>query len=120
VIWETLLQACDSNLIVVSRDRTFLDNEAILKSEFRIDGKRELIAITGSLAEALKLIGKPSAPIELEEKTEINTEISESEALRTGRCPICNVRMEEVGYEGSDGDSAWWLSCPKCRYEAFP
>ena len=76
--------------------------------------------MTDSLAEALKLIGKPSTPIELEEESEANRESFESEMLRTGRCPKCNVRMEEVGYEGSDGDSAWWLTCPRCKYEAFP
>lgn len=119
VIWETLLTYCDKDLIVVSRDRTFLDNEAILKSEFKVEGKRQLLAVTDSLAEALKLIGKPSTQIELEER-ETSRDSFEQELLRTGRCPKCKVNVEEVGYEGDDGDSASWVICPKCKFEAFP
>jgi predicted nucleic acid-binding protein len=120
VIWETLLALCDDDLIIVSRDRTFLDNESLLRSEYKIDGKRQLLAVTDSLSHALKLVGKPSPPIEQAEKDDVQREANAEKALETGRCPKCNVEMEEEGYEGSDGDEAWWLTCPKCSLLAFP
>ena len=106
VIWETLLALCSSDLIIVSRDHTFLDNETLLKSEFDIDGKRRLLAVTDSLGHALKLVGKPSTPIELAEKEEVQREADARKALETGICPKCKVEMEEDGYEGGEGDSA--------------
>jgi predicted nucleic acid-binding protein len=120
VIWETLLALCGNDLIIVSRDRTFLDNESLLRSEFKIEGKRQLLAITDSLGQALKLVGKPSAPIEQAEKGDAQREADAEKALETGKCPRCDVEMEEEGYEGSDGDEAWWLTCPKCSLLAFP
>jgi predicted nucleic acid-binding protein len=120
VIWETLLALCDNDLIIVSRDRTFLDNESLLKSEFNIDGKRRLLAVTDSLGLALKLVGKPSTPIEQAEKERGQHEVDARKALETGRCPKCDVEMDEDGYEGGEGDSAWWLTCPKCNLVAFP
>jgi hypothetical protein len=120
VIWETLLALCGNDLIVVSRDRTFLDNETLLKSEFDTDGKRRLLAVTDSLGHALKLVGRPSTPIELAENEEIQREADARKALETGACPRCNVEMAGEGYEGGDGDSAWWLTCPKCKLIAFP
>lgn len=120
VIWETLLALCDNDLIIVSRDRTFLDNESLLRSEFNIDGKRRLLAVTDSLGHALKLVGKPSTPIEQAEKEEIQREADARKALETGRCPKCDVEMGEEGYEGGEGDSAWWVTCPKCGLLAFP
>ena len=120
VIWETLLALCGNDLIIVSRDRTFLDNESLLRSDFNIDGKRRLLAVTDSLGQALKLVGKPSTPIEQAEKEEIQREAEARKALESGRCPKCDVEMEEEGYEGGEGDSAWWLTCPKCNLLAFP
>ena len=120
VIWETLLALCDDDLIIVSRDRTFLDNESLLKSEYKIEGKRQLLAVTDSLSHALKLVGKPSPPIEKAEKEEVQRDTEERKALETGKCPRCDVEMDEDGYEGSDGDEAWWLFCPKCQFLAFP
>ena len=120
IIWETLLALCGNDLIIVSRDRTFLDNESLLKSEYRIDGKRQLLRVTDSLSEALKLVGKPSPPIEKAEKEEVQRDLEERKALETGKCPKCEVELDEDGNEGSDGDEAWWLICPKCHFQAFP
>jgi len=83
IIWETLLALCKDDLIVVSRDRTFLDNESILRTEFNVEGKRRLLVVTDSLTEALKLVGKPSKEI-----TEAETEIKQEQAA--GRAGTCN------------------------------
>ena len=120
VIWETLLALCGNDLIIVSRDRTFLDNESLLRSEFNIDGKRRLLAVTDRLGHALELAGKPSIPIEKAEKEQIQREADARKALETGRCPKCDVEMDEEGYEGGEGDQAWWLTCPTCNFIAFP
>jgi len=82
IIWETLLAVCNDDLIVVSRDRTFLDNESILRGEFNVEGKRHLLVVTDSLSEALKLVGKPSKEI-----TAAETEIKQEQAARqAGGC----------------------------------
>jgi len=120
IIWETLLALCNDDLIVVSRDHTFLDNESLLRSEFEVKGVRRLLAVTDSLGHALKLVGKPSVPIEQAEKEDVHQESDARKALETGKCPRCDVEMEEEGYEGGEGDSAWWLTCPKCSLLAFP
>src|SRR5262249_24362686 len=73
-----------------------------------------------SLGQALKLVGKPSPPIEQAEKENVQREADAEKALETGRCPKCDVEMEGEGYAGSDGDEAWWLTCPQCILLAFP
>lgn len=120
IIWETLLALGNDDLIIVSRDRTFVDNESILRREYENNKSRRLLAITESLSDALKRVGQPSTPIEEAEKEQGQLEIDTQIALKTGKCPSCKVDMDEEGYEGSDGDEAWWLTCPKCRLLVFP
>src|SRR5580765_5871138 len=80
-----------SGKLIVSRDHTFLDSESLLRSEYNIDGKRQLLAVTGSLGHSLKLVGKPSTSIEQAEKGEIERAADARKALETGRCPKCDV-----------------------------
>jgi hypothetical protein len=108
LIWELLLESCKEDLIIVSRDQTFLDNVSLLKREFERGNSRKLLLITPSLNDALKQIGTPSETIEIAEK-----------ALPEA-CPKCGGEMEETGYEGSDGDEAWWMYCKRCGHEEFP
>ena len=97
IIWETLLALCNDDLIVVSRDHTFLDNESILRSEFNIQGGRKLVRITDSLGEALKLVGKPSPPIEKAEKEEAQREAAERKALYSARPGMRHRRAVGIG-----------------------
>lgn len=116
LIWETLLEQCDKDLIIVSRDKTFLENYGMLCAEYDT-ATRKLVSVTKNLSEALKMIGKPALAIakaEKEVKAAANDEIS------TGICSVCGTKMEESGYEGNEGDSAWWLDCPKCGHTVFP
>jgi hypothetical protein len=85
IIWETLLALCNDDLIVVSRDHTFLDNESLLRSEFEAKGARRLLVVTDSLSHALRLVGKPSAPIEQAEMEDVKQEADARKALETGR-----------------------------------
>ena len=96
-----------------------MDNESLLRSEFEIEGQRKLLAVTGSLSHALALVGKSSKPIEQAEE-DLQREAEAWNTLETGRCPKCDVEMQEEGYEGDDGDSAWWLTCPECGHRQFP
>ncbi len=119
LIWETLLAQCKEHLIIVSRDRTFLDNMSLLKAEYEVGGDRRLLAITESLQEALALVGQPSEEISKAEKR-LREEADAELAINTGRCPKCTCELDEQGYEGSEGDEAWWLHCPKCGRDFFP
>jgi hypothetical protein len=105
--WELLLDGCTEDLIIVSRDQTFLDNVSLLRREFENSGRR-LLSITPSLNDALSLVGNPSVTIQVAE-----------EAL-SDVCPKCGGQMEETGYEGSDGDDAWWTYCTQCGHQEFP
>lgn len=117
LIWETLLEQCDQDLIIVSRDKTFLENIGILRSEYdRVEG-RKLINVTSNLSDALKAIGKPAVAVA---KAEKEAQATASDEIATGICSVCGAKMEENGYDGSDGDSIWWLDCPKCGHTAFP
>lgn len=116
LIWETLLEQCDENLIIVSRDRTFLENYGLLRAEYEGE-TRTLLSVTKNLSDALKAIGKPAVEIAKAEK-EVNA--AASDEIATGICSVCGTEMIENGYEGSEGDSAWWLDCPQCGHTAFP
>jgi predicted nucleic acid-binding protein len=119
LIWETLLEGCKEDLIVVSRDGTFLENTAILKAEFLKHTGKRLVLVTSQLRAALDLVGESSEEVAKAEKA-IEAKHVAGNPLETGICPKCGSQMEEDGYEGSDGDSAWWLFCPKCKHQEFP
>jgi hypothetical protein len=59
LIWETLVGCVKNDLIIVSRDRTFLNNIPILKEEYRSRTGREL-TITDSVTDALGKVGEMS------------------------------------------------------------
>jgi hypothetical protein len=56
--WETLLENMTEDLIIVTRDRSFLHNEALLKAEFNFRTAKNLILITDAFSAALKAIGQ--------------------------------------------------------------
>lgn len=116
LIWETLLDGCPDNLIIVSRDHTFRDNETLLRVEFERRESRLLVAVVEKLGEALKMLGKASPKIEEQERAVVH----ERNLSENSPCPHCGGVLEETGYDGSDGDTAMWLFCTKCHREYFP
>ncbi len=54
LIWETLLENLKENLILVTRDKTYIENEWILKQEFKDKTKHELVLITNRVTDAIK------------------------------------------------------------------
>jgi len=119
LIWETLLEGAKDDLIIVSRDHTFVVNQSLLKLEFKEKTGFELRCVTKSISEALKLIGEISPQLaKAEQEVAASAEI---DARQLGKlCPRCGGELEEAGYDGSDGDSAWWLDCTKCSATYFP
>jgi DNA-directed RNA polymerase subunit M/transcription elongation factor TFIIS len=110
VIWEALLASVRDDLIVVTRDRTYLSNEQILAREFRDSTQHNLLLVTTKVTEAVKMLGRiPPAKL-IEEEDRIDDE---------EKCPECGGRGEFYGYEGSDGDEAAWFECTKCGYMEF-
>lgn len=113
LIWETLLEGCEGDLIVVSRDHTFHDHFGILKKEFEAKPGRSLRMVTRRLRDALDAIGEPSEPVR---KAEEAIEARSSGDVPT-TCPKCgNDEFLEYGYDGDEGDSAWWVECAKCHH----
>lgn len=110
VIWEALLARVRDDLIVITRDRTFLTNEQILAREFRAATGRELLLVTTKVTEALKKLGEIPPPKLVEEEDRISEE---------EKCPQCGARGDFFGYEGSDGDEAAWFECRACGYMEF-
>ena len=58
LIWELLLANMKEDLIVVTGDRTFLENKALLQGEFSLRTGKTLILITEKFSSALKAAGK--------------------------------------------------------------
>jgi predicted nucleic acid-binding protein/uncharacterized protein with PIN domain len=119
LIWESLLTWKDDDLVVVTRDKSFLDNRAILKGEYESATGKRLIELTESLAAGLKATGQKAEKIEEAEK-KLPRSFDDEPFPANGKCLRCNGELEESGYEGSDGDEAWWLFCTKCGHEYFP
>lgn len=68
VIWESLLTLKKHDLVIVTRDKSFLNNQAILKKEFQYKTGNTLLEVTNSLTIGLKAIGQDSGKIEEAEK----------------------------------------------------
>ena len=117
LIWETLLSGCFDDLVIVSRDAGFVNNEGLLKEEFQTQG-RQLLAVVNQLSAALSRIGRPSSTVTQQEKQLPRTH-DMLPAMPT-HCTGCAKELDEEGYEGSDGDSSWWLFCAGCGRTYFP
>lgn len=117
--WECLLTWTGSDIVIVTRDKTYLDNQAILKREFGVATGHHLALVTDSLSLGLEKIGLASEKIKEAEK-KLPAKVDDESFPTEGKCPSCGGELEEEGYDGSDGDSAWWLYCTNCRKTFFP
>ncbi|MEZ0295141.1 MAG: PIN domain-containing protein [Candidatus Methylacidiphilales bacterium] len=121
LIWETLLKVCEDDLIIVTNDNTYRDNIAFLKHEYFQKTNHKLLAVTASLNEALKKIGSDSEKIAIAEKEILIKSARYPFPLTLeSKCPSCGGELEETGYEGGEGDEAWWVYCLQCGKEHFP
>lgn len=119
LIWEAVIQGATDDVVVVSRDKSFLDNQALLAAEFEVRTKRKLLLVTASLTAALEKVGKASEKIKAAEEA-MPKPVSGKPFPFDMQCPSCGGNLDETGYEGSDGDSFWWLFCTACGKEYFP
>ena len=67
IIWETLLENCSEDLVIVSRDETFNDNYNFLKKEYLEKNQKQLVVVS-TISEAIELNGK--FPIKILENLE--------------------------------------------------
>jgi hypothetical protein len=122
--WETLLAGVQGDLVIVSRDRTFTQNQAILKREFGSLPEGRLVRTTGKLSDAFDFLGKPSERIKVAEDEVAKARYADYERMAAAtnhtRCPRCGGELDETGFDGSGGDEAWWLYCTRCGLELFP
>lgn len=119
LIWESILQGAKDDLIVVTRDRSFITNRTLLAAEFKRRTTKTLLLVTTSLTSALEMVGQGSEKVKAAEAT--LTTLHAPEHYSSVQCPKCGSReFEETGFEGSDGDEAWWLVCQRCGTEVFP
>lgn len=116
VIWETLLVACQQDLIIVSRDQTYFQNESVLRAEFEAAGNRRLVLVTKNLSEALAEVGKPSAAVSQAER---DWESASREALDSVMCKRCKCMMESQVYRDNSGEDAVSFRCPACGNEVY-
>lgn len=74
LIWELLLANTKEDLIVVTGDRTFLENKALLQEEFSSRTGKTLIRITEEFSSALKAAGKTPSEKMIDVEKQINFE----------------------------------------------
>lgn len=119
LIWETLLTGASDDLIVVTRDKSYINNSALLATEFQSRTGKKLRLVTESLNLAFEAVGQGSEKVKAAEATLSSQQAQEH--YRSIQCKSCGSReLDEVGFEGSDGDSAFWFVCRKCGADVFP
>jgi PIN domain len=110
VIWETLLSSLKDDLIVVSRDKTFITHSIFLRDEFKKISGRELLLITESPSAAFKEVGVESERLENAEIDIAEQDDFEARAQRTRHIAVCETRARkidpEIRYFGSVGQYA--------------
>lgn len=119
LIWESILHGAKDDLIVVTRDRSFINNRALLSAEFKQRTTKTLLLVTPSLTLGFEKLGKGSEKVKAAEATLSIRQ--DPEHFRSVRCTKCGSHeLDETGYEGGDGDDAWWFVCRRCGTEIFP
>ena len=82
IIWESILENCKNDLIIVTRDKTFNDNYNFLKTEYKNKVGKNLL-IVEFISDVIRLLGEvPSGQLETIEKSMLlEKEIFEYETL---------------------------------------
>jgi hypothetical protein len=84
VIWECLLAAnLGDDLIIVTRDKSYLANQLLLKVEYSKTTKRNLILVTERFSDALKAVGEAPSQQLLETEQNIDELAETHEFLKT-------------------------------------
>lgn len=129
LIWESLIESAEGDLIVVSRDKTFLENQTLLKQEFDKPGNRSLVLVTSVLSQALERAGQPSADVKAAEEN-IQFEKRRARVYQHVKCWNCGsglewkARSDDDDHDAGDEDdfndvlAEFCLYCPRCKF--FP
>lgn len=119
LIWEALLESIKEDLIIVTRDRTFSLNVALLAAEFETATTKKL-KVTPQLSEALTLIGEAS-PLVAEAEKELS-KLDDMDARTLGYvCPNCGGTLEDFSVVTNNETSTFKVrQCSKCSSRFIP
>jgi hypothetical protein len=122
VIWETLIDKMEDDLVIVSNDETFLRNCGVLMNEYRQKTGKQLLLITEHFREALKAIGeKPTK--EFEEREEKMEKEHKEYIMTSGPIHMSGSGMASMGQPGSgaflSGNIASMRICPACGASGY-
>lgn len=67
LLWEELIGLCHEDLIIVTKDKTFIENKRILRNEFSDATNGKTLTIATSVSEALNILGSTSDRLEATE-----------------------------------------------------
>ncbi|KAB8142953.1 hypothetical protein F8S13_11970 [Chloroflexia bacterium SDU3-3] len=114
VIWESILENIDDDLIIVTRDKTYIENIHILQEEFiKVTGKK-LISVEQNISSALRKIGEiPSNSLIVEEE---NIRDDANVKLGASFCPICNHSLVTIVNDEGNGKITIGVQCENCMY----
>lgn len=127
VIWETLLACCDDDLVIVSRDGTFNQNQQYLRAEYAHGRSRKLLLVTSRVGDGLKAAGTPSPTIEKADESVATSVVASQYPVYTfpvsqfvfsgnRRCPFCDGETEPFGVQIVSEGVPWPQArrCTRC------
>lgn len=113
--WESILHNLKDDLIIVSRDNTYADNRFLLNEEYSKTTGKTILAISDTITQAVKLLGKEPNPDALQIEERIKEEEKIDEVNRgTDRFTILRDMLSTCPYCGSTGQNG--SKCRNCGY----
>lgn len=99
VIWESILAYADEDIVIVSNDKSFLNNKRFLDEEFQQKRGLRLLDITNKITDAIKIIGAtPSKELqELEDETEQIKAVLRAESILKAEAVVISHVNSKLG-----------------------
>jgi len=69
VIWESIISKCEYDIVIVSRDKTYVRNIDFLRTEYFSKTGKQILKITDKITDAINLIGSSAPPEVIEIET---------------------------------------------------
>jgi hypothetical protein len=107
VIWESLLAEVNDDLIIATRDHTFLENANLLMAEYKIKTGKRLLAVVEKVSEGFQLLGQQPPPtiVEQEKKFLFPRTVAE--------CPQCGM-LGDTDRHFYNGREILLVHCADC------
>lgn len=122
IIWECILSGVEDDIVIVSRDNTYVKNSYIIKEEFKGKTGKELLGVTNRITDALGIIGeRPTeeiAELEDEQVKEIISDDAIHQDMINAGWRFSHKERGEIIFEsgnvrGYTGSHISYL-CPNC------